>query len=230
MKKIVRCILVAATLSTAGVSPGWAGIIVDHQPHPYGGPSSDTSFWDAFGNPYWQRLADDFTLASADQAVSLSFWAFYDADNPPPTETVRIRFYDSRPSDTLPGLVIYEETFLNPSRVATGGFIGIGIVPHEYRFEASLTSPVAFDAGVKYWLEVVQIGDISTKFRWEDSVSNFNGIAFTNPGVGDWRSTLPGGPADTAFQLISPEPAFSVMLAPGLVFITRRQRSGKGAA
>lgn len=200
-----------------------AGIIVDHQPHPYGGPSSDTSFLNVFGQPYWQRLADDFTLSTPQDVTNVNFWGFYEADNPPASETMRIRFYTARQTDGLPGDLLKEESFQSPSREWTGRWIGVGIIPREYFYQITLASPVAFLAGEKYWLEVVQIGDISTKFRWESSVSENDGHAFINPGVIDWRSTLPGGSADLAFQLITPEPTYLTLLALG-VFVCARRR------
>lgn len=109
--------------------------------------------------------------------------------------------------------------------MATGRLIATGILPHEYRYQANLDSPVGLDAGAKYWLEVVQIGDITTHFRWEDSVSDLDGVAGINSIHNYWLSTLPGGPADAAYQLISPEPASLAMLALGLFYFAPRHRS-----
>lgn len=224
--------VVALCVAAVLTAPARADIIFDHQPHPYGGPSSDTLFTTAFGQPYWQRLADDFVLGSADQAIGLTYWGFYDADNPPATETMRIRILRARAGDLLPdeNNVVSETTIQNPSREATGRIIQVGIGPHEYRYQASLVSPVDLEAATKYWIEVVQIGDITTKFRWEDSVTDLDGISFINPAVVDWRSSLPGAPADTAFQLISPEPASVVLLALGLCHCARRHRRGREAS
>jgi len=208
-----------------------AGILVDHQPHPYGGLGSDTLWADAFGQPVWQRVADDFTLGSADQAVSLIFWGFYNADNPPATETMRIRVYAGRASDGLPDdiAILSETTVQNPSRVATGRRILTGIGPHEYRYQADLGSPLSLEARTRYWLEVAQMGDITTNFRWEDSVNALDGVATVNSIHAEWRATFPGGPADAAFQLISPEPASIAILTFGSLFLARRRRGRREA-
>ena len=73
-----------------GLATSRADILVDHQPHPYGGFASDTLFTDPFGHSVWQLEADDFQLPIQDQASSLQFWGFYDADNPPLSETKAI--------------------------------------------------------------------------------------------------------------------------------------------
>jgi hypothetical protein len=204
-------------------------ILVDHQPHPYGGPGSDTLFPDAFGRPVWQRVADDFVLAAPDQAIALTFWGFYNADNPPAVETIRIRILGARAGDTLPdeGNVLSETSVLNPLRVWTGRFVGTGILPKEYRYEASLSAPVSLMANTKYWLEVVQIGDITTTFRWETSVRDDIAHAFINNLIFDWR---PSSGGDQAFQLVSPEPASLAMLAIGFDCLWRRRKSRREAS
>ena len=127
MSALLVCLCLGVGLQNSG-----ADILVDHSPHPYGGAAGDTLFTTPFGQPTWQLVADDFVLANADQATSLSWYGFYDADNPPSMETMRVRFYDARPSDGLPGLVLYEETFQNPTRINTGRRIQVGIGPYEY--------------------------------------------------------------------------------------------------
>jgi hypothetical protein len=207
-------------------------ILVDHLPHPYGGLASDTLFCVPFGQPVWQRVADNFMPASPDHAVALSFWGFYNEDNPPQSETFRLRIYGSRSSDGLPddNIILSETTVQNPPRTWTGAFIGVGILPKEYRFEASFAAPVSLDAATQYWLEVAQIGDLTTAFRWEDSVAVLDGVATINTIHNYWQATFPNGPADAAFQLISPEPASLAMLAMGFDCLWRRRRSSSEAS
>lgn len=216
-------VLIAAWLA-AGAAPASATIIVDHPPHPFGGPASDTLFLLFPGFTYSQRLADDFVLFSAEQVVSLNWWGFYDADNPPATETMRVRFYGAR-SDGLPdeGQLVSETTIQNPSRTATGRIIVTGHGPREFRYEAALASPASLDANTKYWLEIVQIGDTSTAFRWEDSGLSDNGeFAVINPGLADWE--LIDNQGDLAFQLYVPEPNSLIVLALGLFCSLHRRR------
>ncbi len=44
---------------------GERGIVVDQQPTRGGGLAADTEFYDTWGDPYWQQLADDILLSSA---------------------------------------------------------------------------------------------------------------------------------------------------------------------
>lgn len=190
-----------------------AGIIVDHQPHPSGGPGSDTDFLYG-GVPVWQRLADNFTVAQSAIIRHVAWWGFYDQDNPPDSETMRLRFYGQRPNDALPdeNQILLEEYVSNPTRVATGRFILTGVAPLEYRFDLDLTTPQVLPRDVPYWIEIIQIGDLSTAFRWEDSLSNRNGHAFINEITGDWRHTQVTI-GDLAFQLSTiPEPSTAVLL------------------
>ena len=218
--------LVFFALSTLlAVASVRAEILVDHQPHPYGGLASDTLFNDPFGRPVWQRVADNFVLPNPAQAVSLRYWGFYDADNPPATETMRIRIYGSRAGDGLPddANILSETTLQNPTRTATGRLVSTGHLPHEYLFDAGLAVPVDLDAGTAYWLEVAQIGDVATSFRWEFSIDVQDGAATINSIHDYWQDTFPGLGADAAFQLISPEPCCLALFGLGLFLRARRR-------
>jgi hypothetical protein len=187
-----------------------SGPLVDHQPTLYGGPFSDTDFVYQF-RPNWALLADDVTLSTPATIRRVTWWGFYDQDNPPASETMRIRLYDARPGDGLPGAMLYERLFLNPSRMATGRVI-IVLDPHEYFYDVVLPTPFAMQADTTYWLEIAQIGDRSTGFRWEDSVSDNRRRAGIHSGISDWQN-LPNM-ADQAFQLWTvPEPATAAFLS-----------------
>lgn len=197
-----------------------ASIIVDHQPIP-NGPSSDTDYVSNSGNPFWQLLADDFTLASPASISHIRWWGLYGnvfggGSNSivPPVgdETMRIRFYGARPADGLPGTILYEQAFLNPSRVNTGQIADFGTGARRYEFDIDL--PITFEAqaGTRYWMEVAQVGIPSSVFRW--SISNPNAptdvYAFVNPNFSGWNYDLPIH-ANLAFQLTDiPEPSFVV--------------------
>ena len=212
MKRTLLIQTVVTALLGLCVNLAPADLIVDHQPLNTGGLASDTLFLNSFNQPFSQRVADDFTLSEPQTIDHLDFWAFYDRDNPPTQETIRVRFYGARASDGLPdeGNLVYEENLSNPARTATGRHVLDGISPHEYLFQSSLAAPVSLGAGVKYWLEIVQIGDLTTHFRWEFSIADLNGQAFINQFTGDWRTTLPGTTVDTAFRLYSiPEPCMA---------------------
>ncbi len=222
----IRCLIVSAMASVAFCASAPADIVVDHQPHPFGGPASDTSFLLFPNFPYSQRVADDFVLSNSEQLVSLTWWGFYNEDNPPVSETMRVRIYGAR-GDGLPdeGNLVSESMLQNPSRTATGRIIITGHNPHEYRYEAALSTSAILDANTKYWLEVVQIGDLTTMFRWEDSVAELDEHAFKNSQVGDWALTSNG--PDLAFQVITPEPyCLGAMLA-GIAFLSRNREGAR---
>jgi len=198
-----------------------ADIVVDHQPYPSGGLASDTAFTPDPSLPgvSWQRVADDFVLTEPAIIRQVNFWGFYNADNPPASETMRLRFLGARQSDGLPdeSHVVREQSVQNPPRTWTGRLVATGIAPREYLFTASLESELQLEANVYYWLEIVQDGAMETRFRWEFSRADRNGQAFINQAVGGWRTTLPGGALDTAFQLSTiPEPSAFVLFMLGL--------------
>jgi hypothetical protein len=150
MKSII-ILCASITLLSAGSQQAGAGpgeLIVNHQPHPFGGLASDTELRDDFGVPFWQRVADDIVLGQSASVGHIKWWGFYGSSfqSPPPappaTETMRIRLYDARPSDGLPGDVLFQEQFLNPLRTPTGQIVAVGAGPPEYVFQVDLASPL----------------------------------------------------------------------------------------
>ena len=231
---LIACCTVHAASASADHLP-WNGpgprgpIVVDHPPLNSGGGGSDTAFRDMFGTPVWQRVADDFTLAAPADIRRITWWGFYDQNNPPATETMRIRFYGARPGDGLPdeNNILFEQSYLNPSRIATGRQIGVGIAPDEIRYEVDVAGPIQLGANTPYWLEVVQIGDLDTHFRWEFSLPDGRGLAFINPNVPDWQETA--FDANAAFQLSTiPEPTTGMLclMAGGILAgVSRRKEA-----
>lgn len=227
-KRLIIGFITAATnlvLFTAAAPAAEQNVLIDHQPTRRGGPAADTEFLDMFGFPFSNFEADNFVLASPAAITRINAWGFHDLDNPPATETMRIRFYDSRPGDGLPGGVLYEETFSNFTRIATGQIVFTGVDPHEYFYTFDLASPVALASTTLYWLELVQVGDLQTAFRWELSSGGDRSRVFRNPSFPDW--TVASG-SDLAFQLIAvPEPASLSFMALLIIrAVTGRRRSG----
>lgn len=234
MKKQRWQILIAIAAALAAGPKAGAGIIVDHEPYPQGGGAADTDFVSNSGQPhYLQILADDFSLSSAAVLEHLVFWGFYGDDFGqgqsflPPTEpeTMRARFYASRPADGLPGAILYEEDFVNTSRNWTGRNV-FGGHP-EYRSEMDLARPFAADAGTPYWLQVNQIGIPDSHYRWEFSQpGDGTAFAFMNSDVPDWIRTTTS--SNLAFQLWEvPEPDTFAICVLGLA-ITSLVRTGGG--
>ena len=212
------------------VSAAGAEIVVDQQPVIVaGGPSSDTAFYEFIGPPEgWQLLADNVRVSESASIRHVSWWGFYGGNfagtNDPPAgdEYMRVRFYASRSSDGLPdsSAILYEETFLNASRIATGRLIHGG--SPEFRFDADLTVPIAMQASAVYWLEVAQIGDVDSTFRWIYTVGVLRDYAFLNSIVSDWH--LSEG-VSLAFQLSTiPEPQTAALVGVVAMVLVRRRR------
>ena len=236
----VGVMLVCAFASTAAASPGgWddlvqrfgqprdGDIVVEQLPAHSGGYGSDTAFRDYVGRPVWQQIADNLLLADSAAIGRVEWWGFYgatDQSHYPPTgdETMRVRFYSARPGDGLPGEVFYEESFLNPSRVATGAFVYSDVLAPEYHFAADLSTPVSLVPATIYWFEVVQVGDVDSHFRWEDGYGLIPECAGINNLLPDWELVSDSG---QAFRLLTvPEPSALLLLFPVGMFIAARRR------
>ncbi|MCC7313900.1 MAG: hypothetical protein IT419_03700 [Planctomycetes bacterium] len=195
-----------------------SGIVVDRQPFPTGGPGSDTSFFDVATPLTSQLSADDFMIDSATTIRHVTWWGFYGgtftnpAEQPPATQTMRIRFYGARALDNLPGSVLFEESVIDPPYAWTGRQILTGATPNEYRFDVNLTIPAQLNSSTLYWLEIVQVGSQQSVYRWEYSVSGRDGFAFQNDATVDWVHTQ-NTAANLAFQLSTiPEPSTAALM------------------
>lgn len=210
--------VIAFLLSSPFIANG--GIIVDQPPVlGAGGPSSDTALVDDYGNPGWEISADEFISPANATVHRIVWWGFYGGDNPagsffPPTgdETMRIRFYEPRPGDGLPGSISYETTVLNAQRTAIGTSYG----PHPaYRFESELTVPFTLAESTHYWFEITQVGDPISWFRRFQFPDHDTPRASINNWVNDWYRVSLGG---LAFQLIDvPEPSVFCFLSTSLL-------------
>ena len=211
--------------------PARAGLLLDRQPYPFGGPASDTSVIE-FGIPEWQLAADDFRRASAASVGRIVWWGYYGSNfgqgaHPPSgDEIIRIRVHSARPGDNLPGDILYEETLTNPQKTATGRMI-VGFPYPELRFQVDLATPLDIAPDTQYWLEVVQVGAPESFFVWENSVTpSTDGFAFYVYYEPDWRYTQ-ASDIGLAFQLWDvPEPASLTMLGLGFFYLARRRKSG----
>jgi hypothetical protein len=232
MMKYLRTFLTGCIIAVGAAAPA-AGqpILVDHPPYNFGGPASDTDFFSSTsGFQVYQQLADNFTLPTAASIGEVHWWGFYGGsqqNHQPPIgdETMRLRFYDARPGDGLPGSVLFEETFLNPSRTATGRNVWVNSPNQpEFLFETTLSSPLSVLANTPYWLEVVQLGDVNSTFRWEFSTTQTDGYAGIQSGAADWqRDTIT---RDLAFNLyMVPEPSIGMFVFIGSLSLRKRCRN-----
>jgi hypothetical protein len=213
-----------------GPAAAMGQILVFNQPRlPTGGPSSDTSYVNDSGVVSWQQSADDIMLGQDATIGRIKWFGFYGGNftgstQPPATQTMRIRFYDSRPVDGLPGAILFEESIVDPPRFPTGAVLPLPLAPIEQRFEVDLMTPFNMLSGVQYWMEIVQLGDISSIFRWEVSPGNGTPYAFMNPSVTDWRRTT--STANLTFELWTvPEPSASLLVLGALSLTLTRARA-----
>ena len=221
MRFAFRQAMIAAGITLLLAAGVRAGIVFEQLPNRTGGPASDTDFIDPGSNqPFWQLEADNVQIDFAADIRRITWWGFYggdfdeapDAHDPPSgPETMRIRFYAPRASDGLPDStnILFEESFLNPSREATGFTIAVGQRPLEYQYVVDLGTPFHLAADTLYWLEIVQVGDQASIFRWERGTGLIAGRAFSNPIVPDWSHS----PGSFAVQLSTiPEPSTGLLV------------------
>lgn len=211
------------TLSVCGISQG--SVFLDQQPNQFGGPAADTSFYDEGGIERWQELADDVFLAQPATLRRIVWHGFYgdslknNPEPPPVTETMRVRIYDDVAG--LPNSILYEELFLNPSRIATGEVILTGPAPPEQRYQVDLVQPFELQSNTRYWLSISQMGDPDSAFRWETSQGTGIPYVFRSVFFPNWR--LSGAVSNLSFQLLNvPEPGCCIWLLGATVFLRRR--------
>lgn len=190
------------------------------------GVTSDT-LWHTDSNVATSSLlADRFSVSESAVLCRVRFWGFYGsslAQQPEPApliETMRIRIYDEVAG--LPGTTLFENYVSNPSRSATGISIPTGPNPPEYLFNAPLDACFSLESNTQYWIEIAQVGDIESRFRWENS--NTPGEYAVQFPVGSaWSVTI--GSGQMAYELWTPEPHTSALLGLALAYrISRRPR------
>ena len=205
------------------------GIILRHNPLNTGGPASDSDFIDPAGSPNaWQFLADDIFLPTSATVRRIAWWGFYHLDNPPPNEVFQIRFLGADAVTGLPSesTIVQAELHMDVTRAATGRNVATSIEPREFRFQVDLAAPLTLEANTTYWLEIAQIGEPDSHYRWLVATPSGNGYAFRHYILPDWSHTV--GLTDLSFELSSiPEPATVGMLAilGCCVFMRRRRTS-----
>lgn len=216
----------AVIAAVAGLGAGLAGfcataradIVVSQLPYPYGGDGGDSEFlWN--GVPFWQFAADDFVLSQPATIRRVSWWSFYGGNDdtqvepPPPTQTIRLRLYEQRLSDGLPGNVLFEEFVVDPWREYAGFEVLVGAHPPAFRYEVDLSTPWPLAAGTPYWFGVAQMGLPTSTYRWVYSWPPVGSPgSYINPLVNDWMSS--GSEWNVAFSMSTiPEPSSATLLA-----------------
>lgn len=199
-------LLVLSTIMPAALAEG--GIIFDQPHYPVHATGSDTIWFDPFNGNIWQLAADDFWFSQPSRVDRVVWRGFYGGDffgsYDPPTgvETMRLRVYGARPQDGLPAEILREQTTTDAMREPTGT---IANGHPEYQYQIDFDVPLSVEANTAYWLEVAQVGDPSSVFRWVYSAHAGTPFAVTNGHVPDWVR-IPDGP-NLCFQLHGvPEP------------------------
>lgn len=226
----------SAGLVGADLVPPMRGVVFDQRPLPQGGPVSGSDSTDRIDTRRQRQVADNVRLDSSATIRKLRWWGFYGGSGAPgwkprASEAMRIRFYGARSSDKLPddNNILFEEIAENPLRTAIGDIAQPGGLPMQFAFELELYSPVSLAADTPYWLEVVQIGDARTPFRWDEGIDLEQGLAFRTEGpstgaMSDWQSSA----GSLAFQLSTvPEPSTGLLCTFALLLMGMR-RTGRG--
>ena len=222
-------IVLAAVLGADRPAFGQLGPLIYSQlPNRNFAYASDTAILNDFGQLDSEINADRFSLFSAAEIKQFVWWGVYGPQlgpvQPPPTnESYRIRIYDQNgtfPPNLPPANILYEVTVANPLREETA-FLVSGGFP-EYRFVANLAQSIQLQGSTPYWLEISQLGDPQSYFRWETS-PGAGALAYQHPEGTAWNV----GPGDVAYQLHIPEPLTGGMLALAVFSEALRRRRGR---
>lgn len=188
------------------------------------GLPSDTEWTDSIGLTVSSLGADDFRLTSTETACALRTWIFFGANDvgpfvldPPASQTVRLRFYAD--ASGLPGGVIHEQTIDNPPLAWTGRTIALVPSRREYRMDIPISGCFTAQADTTYWVEIAQLGDPVSMFRWESARGSNQSHVEQYPIGNAWRTFNDYG---FAFELLrTPEPGTVWMLGGGAVWLGR---------
>lgn len=187
------------------------------------GYDADTLNRDDSGQPSGQFVADRFELAAAGAVCRVRWWSFYgsslaqELEPPPAHETIRVRFYGDRSG--LPGDLLREFTFFDPPRQATGVSIPTGVGPLEYVYNVDLPVCLPAQSGTTYWLEIAQLGDIDSRFRWEASNNGEFAVRFPI----DTPYRLINNLGQLSYELRTPEPCSGALLGLALAYLLNRR-------
>jgi hypothetical protein len=159
-------------------------------------------------------VADDFQFPQNTLLGSLNWWGGY--FNPPPgPDNFTIRLYTDIGGQ--PGWRVSGFTLGSITKQPTANFVNPGLYP-EFRYSANLLSPFEAQAGVRYWLSIVNPPrDI---WLWEASASALNpGVQRSFDGV-TWQPYFD----NTAFELVGvPEPDVRSLVMAGILIAARRR-------
>lgn len=218
---------VVCVLALPAAAAEQADILLHRQaPNRLFGLDSDISFQLDSGKLSGELIADRFAIAQSQTVCRVNWWGFYGGplaqspELPPSSEMFRIRFYEDKGGS--PGAILSENVVVNPIRQATGSVIAIDPGPPEFRYEATLANCISLPDGGPHWIEIAQIDDADSRFRWENSTGGEFAAQF--PLGAPW--SVNAG-LQMAYELWTPEPATATLLTIALVSrFNRRPRRG----
>ena len=205
-------------------------LIYSQAPNRNFGFASDSLFRDDFGQIQGSLYADRFQVSAAAVLGQLVWYGLYGAQDqgfdpePPISESFRIRLFSQVnspiPPLQLPADVLYETSTDAVFREFNGAFVN---GRREYRYILNLPMSFTIQPGTPYWLEISQIGDVNSFFRWESSTGGER--AFEFPLGSTWQMATGG---QLAYELRVPEPMTGSFVAVVvLARATRRSNSSR---
>jgi len=149
-------------------------------------------------------VADDFVLGQTTLIGGFNWWG--GVYGPPPQDDFTFRLYSDNGGQ--PGSVLADLALGAVSKFATGDFVNAPNLYPEYEYSFTFSTPVLAQAGVRYWVSIVN--SPINFWLWEASASPLN------PGVQRSYDSGPWQPYDynTAFELVPvPEPDAALFAA-----------------
>lgn len=180
---------------------------VQQLPGHFGGFSSDGGTW---------TVADDFQFEEASVIGGLNWWGGY-LNTQTRYDQFSVRLFSDDGGG--PGSLLEEFTVGPVSRVATGQFVNAPGGYEEFKYSAGLATPFRAEAGVTYWISIVN--SPRDLWLWEASGSTANLGVQRSFDAEPWQSYFD----NAAFEMLAvPEPDGMLFVAAGLASVTLLRR------
>ena len=205
-----RAVLPGIVVGLSTLSVAQAASFLQPPGH-FGGFGSDGSVF---------SVADDFQYAEATPISGLNWWGGYlNPPSGPDVFTVRL-FADD---DGRPGTLLQQVVFDSVSKESTGQFVnGVPQLYSEFRYSATFEKPFLAEAGVTYWLSI--INPPRDTWLWEASAGTADFGVQRTLGQEDWLPYYD----NAAFELTSvPESKYTALAGLGIASLAWFLRSTK---
>jgi hypothetical protein len=166
-------------------------------------------------------IADDFSIAANDTALSVSWRGVYAFDNtPPPVDDFEIRFYADAAGE--PGALLQTFSVGNAVSRTALGLLGTFT---EYGYTANLGAGFDIAAGTTYWLMIANatIGD-ADDWYWSMQLDTGN-VHLSFDDGGSWAPTNVAAAAYFTLDnaAVVPEPASMILIGMGVAAAVARR-------